>query len=310
MKRAAGEGMHAPFGTEYDYRAPGHEWMLHSMHPVVVDPARLRVRFGGLACRRPYEASLLNVAGMSYGSISPEATRALAVAARLGGFASNTGEGGVADAHLQGGDLVFQLGTGYFGCRTKDGRFDEDGFRRCVAHASVRMVEIKISQGAKPGFGAILPAHKNTAEIAGIRGIEPGVAVHSPPGHSAFSTPDELCAFVARLRELADGRPVGIKLCVGRVDEWRALVDAMVRHGPPDFVAVDGGEGGTGAAALESLHWVGMPLEEALVEVVDSLVVAGLRDEVRVVAAGRSPRRSTSCGSSRSARTPCTPRAR
>lgn len=286
-KRAAGEGMHSPFGTGYDYGQPGHEWLLHSMHPLEVDPARLRVRIGGRACRHPYDASLLNVAGMSYGSISPEATKALAIGARLGGFASNTGEGGLAAAHLQGGDVVFQFGTGYFGCRTDDGRFDEGAFRRCVAHDVVRMVEIKLSQGAKPGFGAILPAHKNTPEIAAIRGIEPGSEVHSPPAHRAFSTPEELCAFVARVRELADGRPVGIKLCLGQPAEWRALLDAMVRHGPPDFVTVDGGEGGTGAAALESLHWVGMPLDEALVEVVDGLVRAGLRDEVRVLAAGK-----------------------
>jgi glutamate synthase domain-containing protein 2 len=287
-RRAADRDLHRPFGTEYDYDHPGHEWLLHSNYPVEVDPASLRIWIGEGQVARPYDASPLNVAGMSYGSISPEATRALVEGARRGGFAMNTGEGGLSEHHLApGGSLVFQFGTGYFGCRTADGRFDEGRFRDCVQPEQVRMVEIKISQGAKPGYGAILPARKNTPEIARIRGIEPHTEVHSPAAHTAFHDPRSLLAFVARLRELS-GRPVGIKLCLGQPHEWLALCRAMVEQGEaPDYVALDGGEGGSAAAALDSVHWVGMPLEEALVFVHDALVGFDLRGRVRLFVSGK-----------------------
>jgi glutamate synthase domain-containing protein 2 len=285
-KRADDRDQHLPFGTEYDYARPGHDWLLHSAWPTVVDPATLRVTIGS---RRPYSASLLNVSGMSYGSISPEAIRALGRGAKLGRFAVNTGEGGMSAFHLEAGnDVVFQFGTGYFGCRTKDGRFDPAAFQASIADDAVKMVEIKISQGAKPGFGAILPASKNTADIARIRGIEPGVEVRSPAGHTAFRDADELLDFVERLRELAGGRPVGVKLCVGRPAEIEELCRKMADTGRgPDYVAVDGGEGGSGAAALDAAAWVGMPLQDALVVVADAFDAHGLRPRVRLLAAGK-----------------------
>ncbi len=255
----------------------------------VDEHADARVRVGGAECTRPYDASLLNVSAMSYGSLSSNAILALNGGAKLGGFAHNTGEGGLSRHHLEpGGDLVWQIGTGYFGCRDARGRFDPERFREGATREQVRMIEIKISQGAKPGHGGILPAIKNTPEIARARGVEVGTLVASPPAHSAFRTPIELLEFVRTLRELSGGKPVGFKLCVGRESEFVAVCKAMVETGiRPDFVTVDGGEGGTGAAPLEFTNSVGMPLRDALAFVCDCLSGFDLKTDVRVIATGK-----------------------
>ncbi|MCP3918604.1 MAG: FMN-binding glutamate synthase family protein [bacterium] len=279
-----------PFGTQRDVYEEGYEWIVHSLlarHPPHEVP---RVRVGAETCGKPYDAALLNVSAMSFGSLSSHAVLALNLGAKQGGFAHNTGEGGVSEYHVRhGGDLIWQIGTGYFGCRAADGTFDADRFRQTIAaHPSVKMVEIKLSQGAKPGHGGILPAAKLTPEIAGIRGVPLGQDVLSPPAHSAFTTPDELLDLIARLRELSGGLPVGIKLCVGIPSEFMALCKAMQRRRrTPDFIAVDGGEGGTGAAPIEFSNSVGMPLREGLTFVHNCLVGFDLRDRVKLIAAGK-----------------------
>jgi len=290
-QRAKGQSDTVPFGTKMDTYRDGYEWVAHSMaaidtHGAISDA---RVRVGGPQCTKPYTASLLNVSAMSFGSLSANAVLALNAGARKGGFAHNTGEGGLSKHHLEhGGDLIWQIGTGYFGCRTKDGRFDPEGFARNATRDSVRMIEIKLSQGAKPGHGGILPAIKNTAEIAAAREVEVGTLVASPPAHTAFTTPLELMEFVRRLRELSGGKPVGFKLCVGRESEVFAICKAMVATGiRPDFITVDGGEGGTGAAPLEFTNSVGMPLRDGLAFVCDCLSGFGVKGEVRVIASGK-----------------------
>jgi glutamate synthase domain-containing protein 2 len=288
-QRAKGVRDTRPFGTVRDLYAEGAEWILHSIAAREPDPTPPRIPIGRERCAHPYDAALLNVSAMSYGSLSRNAILALGHGARLGGFAHNTGEGGLTPYHLEtGADLVWQLGTGYFGARTPDGHFDAQRFRERATHAHVRMIEIKLSQGAKPGHGGILPAAKVTAEVAAIRGVLPGRDVVSPPAHTAFTTPIGLLEFVTRLRELSGGKPVGIKLCVGRPSEVLAICKAMLetRLGP-DFVAVDGAEGGTGAAPLEFSNSVGMPLTEGLIFVDNALRGAGLRDHVKVIASGR-----------------------
>ena len=277
-----------PFGTQRDVYATGYEYIAHSLvcgHPK--EPPRLRI--GGTACTRPYESSLLNISAMSYGSLSDAAVLALNGGAKDGGFAHNTGEGGVSPHHLgPGGDLIWQVGTGYFGCRGPDGEFDPKRFTDTVAHDTIKMVEVKLSQGAKPGHGGILPATKVTPEIAAIRGIPVGETCVSPPSHTAFSTPTGLLEFIARLRDLSGGKPVGFKLCVGRPDEFLRICLAMRATGiTPDYVAVDGGEGGTGAAPIEFSNHVGMPLTDGLVTIHNLLVGFGLRDDIRVIASGK-----------------------
>ena len=278
-----------PFGTEKDVYELGYEWINHSLmakHPHDPSP---RVRVGGPDCTQPYDAALLNVSAMSFGSLSNRAIRALNRGAKIGGFAHNTGEGGLSPYHLQeGGDVIWQIGTGYFGCRDAKGDFDGALFAEKAAHENVKMIEIKLSQGAKPGHGGILPASKLTAEIAKIRHVPMGQDVLSPPSHRAFRTPLELCAFIGRLRELAKGKPIGFKLCVGKRREFLAICKAMVETGiTPDFITVDGGEGGTGAAPLEFSNVVGTPLTEGLVFVHNSLVGCGLRERIRIIASGR-----------------------
>ena len=288
-QRAKGELETQPFGTQRDLYSAGYEWASHSLAPVGQLEHEPRVRFGGPDCRRPYSASRLNISAMSFGALSSNAILALNEGARRGGFAHNTGEGGVSRYHLQpGGDLVWQIGTGYFGCRARDGCFDPEQFRDTAAHEQIRMIELKLSQGAKPGHGGILPAAKVTPEIAEARGLEPYKSALSPPWHSAFSTPTGLIEYVARLRELSDGKPVGIKLCVGRRTDFLAVVKAMLEVGTaPDFITVDGGEGGTGAAPLEFANSLGMPGRDALVFVANALTGAGLRDRIRVVYSGK-----------------------
>lgn len=279
----------APFGTKYDYYQPGFEWVLHSINPSKPIEGDLRITVGGPSCKQPYSCSILNVSAMSYGSISQNATLALNGGAKLGNFATNTGEGGLTPYHLQnGGDIIFQFGTAYFGCRKENGDFDPEEFAKLAAHEQVKMIEIKISQGAKPGYGAVLPGKKVTEEVAKIRKIKPWVTIVSPAGHKEFSTPVELLQFVEKLRNLADGKPVGFKLCLGQPHEMVAICKAILQTGiMPDYIAIDGGEGGSGAAHYESINYVGMPLEDALPFVYNTLVGFGLKQHIKLFAAGK-----------------------
>ena len=277
-----------PFGTQRDVYAVGYEWINHSIAPIHVEPEALRVTIGGADCRQPYSASLFNISAMSFGSLSKNAVEALNKGAQLGNFAHNTGEGGISSYHLQGGDLIWQIGTGYFGCRQADGTFDPDRYAGQTANPAVKMIELKLSQGAKPGHGGILPAAKLTEEIAAIRGVPMGRDVLSPPGHSSFSTPIGLLEFIAQLRELSGGKPVGFKLCLGKPREFIAICKAMIRTGiKPDFIAVDGGEGGTGAAPLEFSNHIGSPLIDGLMLVDNALRGFSLRDDITVFASGK-----------------------
>jgi glutamate synthase domain-containing protein 2 len=288
-QRAKGERDTVPFGTQLDVYAVGYEWLTHSMNARHPRHEPSRVLVGEDCCAKPYSLALLNSSAMSFGSLSSRAVLALNRGARAAGFAQNTGEGGVSPYHLEGGgDLIWQIGTGYFGCRTRQGGFDGEAFARTAGLTAVKMIELKLSQGAKPGHGGILPAVKVTPEIARIRSVPLGQDVISPPAHSAFRDPRSLLAFVQRLRELSGGKPVGIKLCVGRHQEFMALCKAMLTEDLwPDFVTVDGGEGGTGAAPLEFSNAVGSPLVEGLVLVHNALVGFGLRERVRVFASGK-----------------------
>lgn len=278
-----------PFGTQLDLDKIGAEWLAHSMYPVSAVQSESRVQIGSLTCTKPYAASLLNISAMSFGALSKNAILALNIAARKRGFYHNTGEGGISPYHLQGGgDLVWQLGTAYFGCRDEKGNFSPELFKEKSQQDAVKMIEIKLSQGAKPGHGGVLPAIKNTPEIAAIRGLQAHQQVVSPPFHQRFHDPSSLLDFILELRELSGGKPVGIKLCIGSEEEWHHLVACMERRKVwPDFVTVDGAEGGTGAAPLEFSNWVGMALEPALVMVHDSLLRCGLRQNVKVIASGK-----------------------
>ncbi len=278
-----------PFGTQLDVYEAGYAWLTHSAAPKPVGGADFRVEIGGPACRKPYSASVYNISAMSFGSLSGNAIRALNKGAKLGGFAHDTGEGSISRHHRAfGGDLIWELGSGYFGCRDPGGGFDAGRFAEQAAAAQVRMVEIKLSQGAKPGHGGVLPAAKITPEIAEARGIAMGRDCVSPAAHRTFSTPLEMMDFIQQLRELADGKPVGFKLCIGHRWEFLALVKAMLASGiTPDFIVVDGKEGGTGAAPLEFANRVGTPLVEGLTFVRDALIGAGLRERIRIGASGK-----------------------
>ncbi len=249
-QRAKGQRDTRPFGTLFDLYRNGAEWVDHSLAPKHVTETNPRIRFGGSDCQQPYDASPLNISAMSYGALSKHAILALNKGAKIGGFSHNTGEGGISPYHLKnGGDLVWQIGTGYFGCRNANGGFDETKFTEKAILDAVKMIEIKLSQGAKPGHGGILPAVKLTQEIADIRHVPLGHDVISPPAHSAFSTPIELLEFVALLRKLSGGKPVGFKLCIGKKSEFLAICKAMIETNiTPDFITIDGSEGGTGAA--------------------------------------------------------------
>jgi glutamate synthase domain-containing protein 2 len=280
-----------PFGTQFDVYAEGYEWLAHSVNPTDFhaldkDP---RVVFGAGRCTQPYSASILNISAMSYGALSANAVEALNAGARIGGFAHNTGEGGLSPYHLKhGGDIIWQIGTGYFGCRDDAGNFSATLFEEKSRHPHVKMVEIKLSQGAKPGHGGILPGKKNTPEIAEIRHVQPYTTVYSPTFHTAFNSPAGLMHFVQRLRELSGGKPVGFKLCVGRRSEFYSMCKAMLETGIyPDFITVDGGEGGTGAAPPEFSNSVGMPFMDALPFVHDTLLGFGIRDQMRIIASGK-----------------------
>ncbi|MBX2824221.1 MAG: FMN-binding glutamate synthase family protein [Gammaproteobacteria bacterium] len=290
-QRAKGARDTIPFGTKVDTYREGYEWIAHSISAITSEHHAVppRVMVGGPDCTQPYSASVLNISAMSFGSLSRNAIEALNRGASKGNFAHNTGEGGVTPYHLApGGDLIWQIGTGYFGCRTPEGKFDADTFAATSRQSQIRMIEIKLSQGAKPGHGGILPAAKNTEEIARIRGVPVHTTVDSPPRHNAFETPLELMQFVGQLRELSGGKPVGFKFCVGRTSEVIAICKAMVETGiRPDFITVDGGEGGTGAAPLEFSNSIGMPLRDGLAFVCDCLTGFGLRRDIKVIAAGK-----------------------
>ncbi|MGW7328366.1 FMN-binding glutamate synthase family protein [Streptomyces sp. NPDC054840] len=288
-ERAKGTDDEEPFGSERDLHRIGSEYLTPSMAPRPVRGDPPRVRIGGPGCTRPYDMALLNISAMSFGSLSGNAVRALNTGARRGGFAQDTGEGGISEYHLEpGGDLVWEIGTGYFGCRTEDGDFDPRQFAEKAAHEQVKCVMLKISQGAKPGMGGVLPGAKVNAEIAEVRGVPRGRTVVSPAFHRVYSTPRELVRFLARMRALADGKPVGFKLCVGSRREFLAVCKAMLEEDTtPDFIVVDGAEGGTGAAPLEFADNIGLPLGEGLMTVHNALVGAGLRDRVRIGASGK-----------------------
>jgi glutamate synthase domain-containing protein 2 len=288
-QRAKGARDTRPFGTIFDVNRAGYEWVNHSLQPKHLTDFAPRVKFGGDSCTKPYMASPLNISAMSYGALSKNAIMSLNKGAKIGGFSHNTGEGSMSPYHLKhGGDIVWQIGTGYFGCRDEEGNFNPITFEENAAKDVVKMIEIKLSQGAKPGHGGILPAAKLTKEISIIRHVPMGQDVVSPPSHSSFSTPIELLQFVAKLRELSGGKPVGFKLCVGRRDEFLAICKAMIETGiKPDFITVDGGEGGTGAAPTEMTNSVGTPIRDALIFVNSALIGVGLRDQIRIIASGK-----------------------
>ncbi len=287
-QRAKGALDTLPFGTQRDVYATGYEWINHSMVPVRPQDMSPRVTIGEGRCEQPYSASIFNISAMSFGSLSGRAIEALNQGALEGGFAHNTGEGSISPHHLEGGDLIWQIGTGYFGCRNADGSFDPDQFAERARLDVVKMIEIKISQGAKPGHGGILPAAKITPEIAKIRSVPMGADVISPAAHSTFSTPIGLLEFVTELRALSGGKPVGFKLCVGKRREFLAICKAMLETGLcPDFIAVDGGEGGTGAAPFEFSNSLGCPLVDGLIFVHNALVGIGVRDQIKIIASGK-----------------------
>jgi glutamate synthase domain-containing protein 2 len=287
-ERAKGIKDEQAFGTEREVNEPGYEWLLHSTCPVPPENDPPRVRIGGPDCTRPYEMALLNVSAMSFGALSGAALTALNRGAAKGGFAHDTGEGGLTEYHLQGGDVVWELGTGYFGARTADGGFDAAQFADKAAHHAVKCVSLKLSQGAKPGLGGVLPGAKVTAEIARARSVPQGEICISPPGHRVFGTPRELVRFIARMRELSGGKPAGFKLCVGSRHELLAICKAIVAEGTaPDFIIIDGSEGGTGAAPAEYEDHVGTPLTEGLMMVHNALVGTGLREQIKLGASGK-----------------------
>lgn len=292
-QRAKEEIETIPFGTQHDVYAKGYEFVRHSLFPT--DHHEVggdRVLIGSDKCTQKYDASIINISAMSFGSLSKNAIKALNEGAKMGKFAHNTGEGGISPYHLSGGDLIFQVGTGYFGAgKTIDGKrhFDDEIFKENALRPTVKMIEIKLSQGAKPGHGGILPAKKNTEEIAKIRSVEPFTKVDSPPGHSAFSNFEEMIAFLKKVRELSEGKPVGIKFCVGNQEEIIQMVKAFkTANDYPDFISVDGAEGGTGAAPLEFTNYVGTPLLEGLNFMHKILMENDLRDQIKIIASGKA----------------------
>jgi glutamate synthase domain-containing protein 2 len=288
-QRSKNESDKRPFGTQLDVHGVGYEWINHSLQPSAVASHDFRTAIGGARCTRPYSASLFNISAMSFGALSANAIMALNGGARAGGFAHDTGEGSISAHHrVHGGDLIWEIGSGYFGCRHADGSFNPDKFSATARDPQVRLIELKLSQGAKPGHGGMLPGPKVTAEIAAARGVPVGEDCISPAAHSAFSTPIEMLQFLDRLRSLSGGKPVGFKLCIGHPWEWFAIVKAMVATDLlPDFIVVDGAEGGTGAAPLEFADHVGAPMQEGLRLVHNTLVGMNLRARIKVGCAGK-----------------------
>ncbi len=290
-QRAKGVRDTIPYGTQLDVYAEGYEWICHSIAPKSFETLNHdpRVMIGNKDCKQPYSASILNISAMSFGALSSVAVEALNAGAKIGNFAHNTGEGGLSDYHLKhGGDLIWQIGTAYFGCRDEEGKFNPELFAEKSKHPHVKMIELKISQGAKPGHGGILPAEKNSEEIAKIRHIRPFTKVVSPPYHSAFDTPLEMLKFIQKLRDLSGGKPVGFKLCIGYKSEFISICQAMLELDIyPDFIAVDGGEGGTGAAPPEFSNYVGAPLIDGLDFVHNILNGMGIRQHIKIIASGK-----------------------
>ncbi len=287
--RAKGQSDKRPFGTQLNVDETGYEWLTHSMAPTTIASADFRVHVGNTACSQPYDISLFNVSAMSFGALSANAVMALNQGAKLGGFAHDTGEGSISRYHrIHGGDLIWEIGSGYFGCRDDQGRFSPERFVDQAREPQVKMIEIKLSQGAKPGHGGVLPAAKVTPEIAEARGVPLGADCVSPAAHSSFSTPVELLEFMQSLRELSLNKPVGFKLCIGHPWEWFGIAKAMLETRIlPDFIVVDGAEGGTGAAPLEFSDHMGMPLKEGLRLVHNTLVGIGMREHVKLGASGK-----------------------
>lgn len=288
-ERAKGIHGDAAYGTQHDVYDEGYEYLVHTTAPAEQPDQPHRVRVGGPDCTKPYDMSLLNVSAMSFGAISGNAILAMNKGAKLGGFAHDTGEGGISKYHLEhGGDLVWEIGSGYFGARTSDGDFDPYMYADRAAHNSVKCLSLKLSQGAKPGIGGVLPANKVTAEIAEARSVPVGEKCISPAAHKAFSTPRELIRFLGLMRKLGEGKPVGFKLCVGSRTDVLAICKAMTEEGiTPDFIIVDGSEGGTGAAPLEYENKVGTPLTDGLILMHNALVGTGLRDRIKIGASGK-----------------------
>lgn len=287
-QRAKNEKETVAFGMQSDPNAPGFEWAAHSIYPIELTEKDLRVWIGNDQCRQPYHSSIYNIGAMSYGALSKTAITALNEGAELGGFAHNTGEGGISEYHLRGGDLIWQIGTGYFGCRDEKGRFHPQAFRRNALRPEVKMIELKLSQGAKPGHGGILPASKNTPEIAAIRHVKSGTTIHSPARHAEFTSPEGMVRFLGLLRELSGGKPVGFKICIGDKQEFIDICNAIrACDCIPDFISVDGAEGGTGAGPLEFTDHLGMPLYEALAFVRQTLEEFKLTKQIKVLAAGK-----------------------
>ena len=287
-QRAKGDSDKRPFGTQLDVAAIGYEWINHSMQPTVLETHDFRVTIGATRAR-PYSASLFNISAMSFGALSANAILALNAGAKRGNFAHDTGEGSISRHHrVNGGDLIWEIGSGYFGCCGADGSFSEERFAANAQSPQVKMIEVKLSQGAKPGHGGVLPGPKVTIEIAEARGVQPWVDCVSPASHAAFKTPIEMMRFIDRLRDLSGGKPTGFKLCIGHPWEWFSIAKAMHETGIlPDFIVVDGAEGGTGAAPLEFCDHVGAPLQEGLLLVHNTLVGLGLRDKIRIGCAGK-----------------------
>ena len=286
-QRAKGEPDGRSFGSKLELHEAGYEWVNHSIVPSQLESQDFRIPVGA-GRKKPYALSVFNISGMSFGALSANAIMALNQGARLGGFAHDTGEGSVSPYHLQGGDIIWQLGSAYFGCRDEKGEFDPERFAAVAANEHIKMIELKLSQGAKPGHGGILPAAKITPEIAQTRGVLMDVDCVSPSSHSTFSTPKEMLAFIDRLRELSGGKPTGFKLCIGHPWEFMSMAKAMLETGIlPDFIVVDGGEGGTGAAPVEFTDHVGAPLQEGLLLVHNTLVGVGLRDQIKIGASGK-----------------------
>lgn len=278
-----------PFGTQEDVYRQGYEWMHHSVSPKTHAEEKFRVTIGGPDCAKPYSASVFNISAMSFGALSPNAVRALNAGARKGGFAHDTGEGGFSPYHAEmGGDIIWEIGSGYFGCRHLDGTFDPEAFARVARQDQIKMVELKISQGAKPGHGGVLPAAKVSEEISKIRGVAMGEDCISPASHRAFSTPAGMMQFIGEMRKLSGGKPTGFKLCIGHPWEFLAICKAMIETGIyPDFIVVDGNEGGTGAAPLEFMDHLGMPMREGVSFVHNALIGINARDRIKIGASGK-----------------------
>ena len=287
-QRAKGESDKRPFGTQLDVKAIGYEWINHSIAPTTIASHDFRITIGENTAQ-PYSASIFNISAMSFGALSANAILALNSGAKRGGFAHDTGEGSISEHHrVHGGDLIWEIGSGYFGCRNDDGTFNEAKFAENATLPQVKMIELKLSQGAKPGHGGVLPGAKVTIEIANARGVPVGVDCISPASHSAFSSPVEMLQFIEKLRTLSGGKPTGFKFCIGHAWEWFAIVKAMQKTGiTPDFIVVDGAEGGTGAAPLEFTDHVGSPLQEGLLLVHNTLKGVNLREKIKIGCAGK-----------------------